>query len=151
MKKHILAVYSDANEFYKDARRGGLVIYANQEIAMCLHTGNLTYLVNPTKDLDKFINPNFDEIVLNVSPEDRQSEEWHECFFEIILPMVANGTPIIEITNSYPIYAEFNEKDGITFRSGHAPYKTITCTHEWTTYTGFVESYEYCIKCDIKK
>jgi len=27
----------------------------------------------------------------------------------------------------------------------------ISCSHEWTTYVGFTDTYEYCKTCDEKK
>lgn len=29
-------------------------------------------------------------------------------------------------------------------------YSTVSCQHEWTTYIGLNEKYQYCKKCDLK-
>ena len=35
------------------------------------------------------------------------------------------------------------------------PFGSVTvnssCEHEWTFYEGFIDQYEYCTKCDVKK
>lgn len=29
--------------------------------------------------------------------------------------------------------------------------KKFTCSHEWKTYNGFIETYDFCTKCDVKR
>jgi hypothetical protein len=51
--------------------------------------------------------------------------------------LIGNGTPVA--------FEECGTKGSV------ATVGDSTCDHIWQAYHGFVESYEYCEKCDLKK